>query len=382
MLTPEQTRYIFNSGLNKNEQIEALLDLEFSTRDIQLILKCSPNTISKVKKSIDETGSPPSMGKIGRPTKKTKEIASLIVQETSDNPYISASDLQYSVSNKLHSSIGQTTINNFRNEIGFKFLPPLNEPLLTPQHIEKRINFCYSILKNRNNLPVIGFSDESRFSLGSDKRWLWRRRNERNPNTIIKKEKYAFSIMVWGMIGYGYKPPLYILDCTENSEKYQEIIIDNSYLIDAMTFYEGNFALQQDGASPHMTHSSIDAISNVCNLLINWPPNSPDLNVIEMIWSIMEKYLNFIHPNNEEELRNALNMAWDSINIDIVNKLCESFVKRCFLCLQNRGKCIQHLITKGMDVHVSDDEIENLFETLKNENINLNEIELILPKIE
>ena len=96
----------------------------------------------------------------------------------------------------------------------------------------------------------------------------------------------------------------------------------------------------------------------------------------------MEKYLNFIHPNNEEELRNALNMAWDSVNIDIVNKLCESFVKRCFLCLQNRGKCIQHLITKGMDVHVSDDEIENLFETLKYENINLNEIEIILPKIE
>ena len=184
------------------------------------------------------------------------------------------------------------------------------------------------------------------------------------------------------MIAYGYKPPLYILDCTESSEKYQEIIIDNSYLIDAMTFYEGHFAFQQDGASPHMTNSSIDAISNLCNLIINCPPNSPDLNVIEMIWSIIEKDLNFIHPNNEEELRNALNMAWDSVNIDVVNKLCESFVKRCFLCLQNRGKCIQHLITKGMDTNVSDEEINDLFEALKNENINLKEIEIILPKIE
>lgn len=85
----------------------------------------------------------------------------------------------------------------------------------------------------------------------------------------------------------------------------------------------------------------MNAISNLYNLIIN----SPDLNVFEMIWSIMEKYLNFIHPNNEEELRNALNMAWDSVNIDVVNKQYESFVKRCFLCLQNYDKCIQHLIT-------------------------------------
>lgn len=382
MLSAEQAHYIFQTGLTKNEQIEALIEFNFNTRDIQKILRCSPNSISKVKKSINETGSPPPMAKIGRPTKKTDNVASFIIKETNQNPYISASDLQFNIQNTLKVDIGQTVLNELRKELGFKFLPPLKEPLLTPIHKEKRISFCYSILKKRHELPFIGFSDESRFSLGSDKRWLWRRRNDRNPNAILKKEKYVLSIMVWGLIGYGYKPPLYILDATENSEIYQNIIIDNSYLIDAMTFYEGNFAFQQDGASPHMTHSSIDAISNVTNLLINWPPNSPDLNVIEMLWSIVERYLNFIHPNNEEELKNALKMAWESISIDIINKLCESFIKRCYLCLKNHGNCIQHLITKGMDSNVTDDEINELFEELKKENINLNEIEILLPKIE
>ena len=99
--------------------------------------------------------------------------------------------------------------------------------------------------------------------------------------------------MIWGMIAPNYKSEVFIYDEYENTKSYIDMLYEK-YLNDAITFFGGNFTFQQDGASPHVPPASVDSISNVCYLIINWPANSPDLNVIEMVWSIMVKSLRFI----------------------------------------------------------------------------------------
>lgn len=193
-----------------------------------------------------------------------------------------------------------------RHESGFKFLPthtpPVKDPLLSQTQIGKRIDFGYSVLLYKKRLPNIGFSDESRFCLGSDSRWVWRRPGEYNPNAIVPQVKFAISIMIWGMIGKDYKPPTFIYETTENKENYIYILCENNYLIDALTFYEGNFVYQQDGATPHTAHYTTESINQICDIMLNWPPNSPDLFVIDHIWSLMEKVINFYAPQSKEEL--------------------------------------------------------------------------------
>lgn len=87
-----------------------------------------PNRITQVRASIKVSGEHSPEAKMGRPTKKTNDAAAFINQAT----------------------------------------------LLTNIQVQKRMSFCYSILLHRKELPFICFSDESRFSLGSDKRYLWR----------------------------------------------------------------------------------------------------------------------------------------------------------------------------------------------------------------
>ena len=186
-LSPQQIKRIFSSGLTKNEQIAELLELDFSRRDIMTMVSCSPNRITKVRASMKVSESPPPEAKMGRPTKKTNDVAAFINQATFNDPYISGSDLHSQIDQTMHTSICPTTINEFRREIGFKYLPPLHEPLLTDIQVQKRISFCYSILLHRKELPFICFSDESRFSLGSDKRYLWRMRGKYNPKTVVHK---------------------------------------------------------------------------------------------------------------------------------------------------------------------------------------------------
>lgn len=94
--------------------------------------------------------------------------------------------------------------------------------------------------------------------------------------------------MVWGMIGLNYKSSLFIFDETENAHNYVIMLNEKSYLLDAITLDENDFAFQQDGAPSHTAYYTMDALSQICEVIVNWPPNSPDLNCIEMLWALMK----------------------------------------------------------------------------------------------
>ena len=115
-------------------------------------------------------------------------------------------------------------------------------------------------------------------------------------------------------------------------------------------------------------------------MIINWPANSPDLNVIEMIWAIMKRVISEVKPKTVEEFQIQVSEVWEQISIDTtIKNLVNSFAQRCFLCLQNEGKCINHLIHRNMPVP-TDDQIEELFEQCQQKGMVLNEIPLYVPK--
>lgn len=135
-------------------------------------------------------------------------------------------------------------INHLRYQIGFNYLPPLSEPNLSQIQKQKRINFCYTFLLHRKELPFIGFSDESRFCLRNDNRWVWQIRSY-NSKIVVFHSKFAPSITNLGLISRGYKTDIFIFEETEKPENYCSMLEDNSYLLDVVTFYQGNLSLHQ-----------------------------------------------------------------------------------------------------------------------------------------
>jgi hypothetical protein len=65
--------------------------------------------------------------------------------------------------------------------------------------------------------------------------------------------------------------------------------------------------------------------------MIRWPPFSPDLNLIEMVWNWMTNYLQANFPGNMtlSELRIALREAWDAIPADSLHDLVKYMPERC-----------------------------------------------------
>ncbi len=56
---------------------------------------------------------------------------------------------------------------------------------------------------------------------------------------------------------------------------------------------------------------------------------SPDLNKIENLWSILDSQLEDRSPFNEEELFEVLCNGWRKLSTEFLNKLVESIPRRC-----------------------------------------------------
>ena len=92
----------------------------------------------------------------------------------------------------------------------------------------------------------------------------------------------------------------------------------------------------------------VSKILECYHLLCGWPPNSPDLSPIEMMWAIIKFRINAYkeadRPKTADELKAAIIKEWDDISIDVVNKLVSSFKKRLELCVKVGGRSISYII--------------------------------------
>lgn len=60
-----------------------------------------------------------------------------------------------------------------------------------------------------------------------------------------------------------------------------------------------------------------------------WPPNSPDLNLIEVVWSwLVGDIASEGWPTTPEELISAAKRAWANVSVDSFRELCRSYRQR------------------------------------------------------
>ena len=76
--------------------------------------------------------------------------------------------------------------------------------------------------------------------------------------------------------------------------------------------------LMQDGAPCHNAHTTLEYLKKYVKIVPGWPPNSPDLNPIEIIWAIIKRKLKKETINPEENLIPILQDIWKIIDEEII----------------------------------------------------------------
>ena len=186
------------------------------------------------------------------------------------------------------------------------------------------------------------FTDESWFELGPDNRWLWRRKGDYSPSVCAMHQKFPQKVMVWGAIGKNFKSQLIFWEGTVNKENYFQTLQDNNVFSDAdQHFGENQWTFQQDNARPHVAKVTLAHFREAgIGILENWPPYSPDLNIIEGIWGIMKRQIDAQHVETLDQLKTIIETVWDKLPYESINDMIDTMGIRMQMVIDKKGETI------------------------------------------
>lgn len=324
--------------------IASLLDNSLSSRQIAVKLGISHSTVMREQKKLRPNIQ---KRKAGRPAKLTITDKRNIIRNITSGKADTAIQLTRNLKDSTKIDVSPYTICRALKEAGMKAVTKKKKPYLTPRHIRQRLEFG---LRHQHwtveDWKRVIWSDETKINrLGSDGReWVWKKKTDNKLTDREVKGTMKFgggNLMFWGCmtaqgIGYGCR-----IDGRMDAEIYVSILDD--YLVPMIKYYKlkkNKLIFQQDNDSKHTSNTARKWFESKKIDILEWPPQSPDLNPMEHLWHHLKKQLAeyMTEPRGILELWERVETEWNKIPADVCMNLIESMPKRITAVLKAKGK--------------------------------------------
>lgn len=220
------------------------------------------------------------------------------------------------------------------------------KPLLAVRHRRQRLEFArkYQHWTSEDWRRVV-FSDETKINrFGSDgRKWCWKKSSTKilQPNHVFSTVKYGGgSLMVWGCMtakGVGY---LVKIEGTMNSELYCKILEED--LLNSLEWYDldrQGIIFQHDNDPKHTAERTQRWLKDNEMDVLDWPPQSPDLNPIEHLWDHFKRRLSG-YPSvasSMSELWTRAEEEWNKTTAQKCIELIDSMPQRIVEVIKAKG---------------------------------------------
>lgn len=277
----------------------------------------------------------------GRPRKTSARLDREITLKVKKDPFLSAPRLKEMVSSQYNIKLSASTIKRRLCDAKLNGRIAKKKPHVSKRNIEKRLTFAKSH-RDRDDKwwRNVLWSDESKFNRFSSDGKVYVRRppnQENNPKYTLKTVKHGGgNVIVWGCFSWYGVGPLFRINGIMNAEMYKHILKD-VMLPYARSDMPLIWKFMHDNDPKHTAKIIKKFIEKEKISILEWPPQSPDLNPIENLWNTIDKRIDRSKATNLDNFWEEIQKAWYSISEAECRCLVSSMGRRCEAVLKNKG---------------------------------------------
>ncbi|KAG2465270.1 TCB1 transposase, partial [Polypterus senegalus] len=300
-------------------------------RKISAALKVPMSTEASIIRKWKKFETTRTLPRAGRPSKLSDRGRRALVREVTKNLMVTLSELQRSSVEREPSR--RTTISAAIHQSGLYGTVARWKPLLSKRHMAACLEFAKRHLKDSQIMrKKILWSDETKIELFgvNARRHIWRKPGtaHHQANTIPTVKHGGGSIMLWGCFSAAGTGRLVRIKGKMTAAMYRDIL-DENLLQSALDLRLGRrFIFQQDNNPKHTAKISKEWLQDNSVNVLEWPSQSPDLNVIENLWRDLKMAVHQRFPSNLMELERCCQEEWAKLAKDRCAQLVASYSKR------------------------------------------------------
>lgn len=321
----------------KGRLLQMLLDGK-SVKSIAKELGVSRNAIRHQKCKYEQFGSLDRPIGSGRKRKTTAADDRMIIREVKKNRFVTGPELKDLTG--LHHVHERTIRRRISEDQEFNSYWATKKPFINDANRAKRKQWAQTFLGwTREQWHSVLWSDESPFVLiFNKKKKVWRRHNERyNKDCTVATTKHDKKINVWGCFSAKGVGKLHLVDGILEQTQYRRILEDHMLPSAEKIFGDEGWFFQQDNDPKHTAKLTKKWFDDNGVPVLEWASQSPDLNPIENLWSILDSATKNRRPANEIQLMQILTDAWNELPVDLLERLVDSMPRRCQAVIDANG---------------------------------------------